>query len=80
MRQTHHMWQTGDLYSFFYYLFTRMPFVKRIKKNYIKPYYWKILNMPKFVELMTTENVILWNEKKQHFILIKYTPYALSCI
>jgi len=36
--------------------------------------------MPKFVELMTTENVILWNEKKQHFILIKYTPYALSCI
>ena len=27
-----------------------------VRKIYIKLYYWKILNMPKFIELMTTEN------------------------
>ena len=28
------------------------------RKTYIKPYYWKILNMSKFIELIKTENKI----------------------
>ena len=43
-----------------FHFLTRMSVVPRIKKKtYIKPYYWKRLNMPKFIELIKkTENKI----------------------
>jgi len=31
------------------------PFYNELSKIFIKPCYWKILNIPKFIELMTTE-------------------------
>ena len=33
------------------------PLYYELRKIYIKPYYWKTLNMPKFIEPMATENV-----------------------
>jgi len=34
------------------------PLYHELRRTYIKPYYWKILNMPKFIELIKTENKI----------------------
>ena len=34
------------------------PLYHELRKKYIKPYYLKILNMPKFIELIKTENKI----------------------
>jgi len=37
------------------------PLYYELRKTiYIKPYYWKILNMPRIIELMTTENVSMY--------------------
>ena len=33
------------------------PLYYELRKIYIKPYYWKTLNIPKFIEPMTIENV-----------------------
>jgi len=38
----------------FHFLF-ECPFYNELSKRFIKPCYWKILNIPKFIELMTTE-------------------------
>jgi len=34
------------------------PLYHELRKTYIKPYYWKRLNMPTFIELVKTENKI----------------------
>ena len=34
------------------------PLYHELRKTYIKPYYWKRLNMPKFIKLIKTENKI----------------------
>ena len=34
------------------------PLYHELRKTYIKPYYWKRLNMPELIELMKTENKI----------------------
>ena len=34
------------------------PLYHELKNPYIKSYYWKRLNMPKFIELIKTENKI----------------------
>ena len=41
----------------FIFLF-ECPLYHELRKTYIKPYYWKRLNMPKKIELMKTENKI----------------------
>ena len=40
------------------------PFYNELSKIFIKPCYWKILNIPKFIELMTTEKKL--NKKYIH--------------
>ena len=58
------------------------------KKTYIRPYYWKRLNMPNFIELLKTENKIeirnlfifitlSFDIRKKHFILSSM-PLMLS--
>ena len=42
--------------NFIFYLNVRPLYHELRQKTYIKPYYWKRLNMPKFIELIKTEN------------------------
>ena len=42
-----------------FYVLLEYPLFQGIKKKtYIKQFHWTILNMPKFIELMKTENKI----------------------
>ena len=41
-----------------FHVLLECPLYHELRKTYIKPYDWKILNMSKFIELIKTENKI----------------------
>ena len=52
-------------------IFTWITFVSWIKNIYIKPYYWEKMNMPKFSELMRTENKIKIRNVSMFILIFK---------